>query len=321
MGNNAMIRPLRPLILLALACLACGGAEAAPTLRPASIVEGAVIRLGDLFADAGGAASDILAPAPPPGAHTIFDAAWLAAAAREHQLDWQPSSRLDQASVTRATRAVAAETIIARLIEEIGMRESVAGAELQLDNPALRLLVAAEAPNSIAIDGLAIEPRSGRFSAFIAAPAGSTEAERQHVTGRLVRMIDLPVLSHAMAPGDTIAADDIETMRVRAERLGADAMLDRHGLLGKTPRHSLRPHEPLRAGDVQAPILVHKGDLVTIVLETPALRLTAQGKALEDGAMGATLHIANTKSSRVIDARVTGPSTAAVETPPLLAAR
>jgi flagellar basal body P-ring formation protein FlgA len=316
-----MIRPLRPFALLALACLACGSAEAAPTLRPTSVVDGAVIRLGDLFADAGAVASDIVAPAPPPGARTIFDAAWLAASAREHQLDWQPASRLDQASVSRATRAIEAAAIAARLLEEIGMRESIVNAEIQLDNPALRLLVAAEAADTIAIDGLAIEPRSGRFFAFIAAPAGSSEAERQRVTGRIVRMIDLPVLSHAMTSGDTIAAGDIETMRVRAERLGGDAVLDRQSLLGKTPRHALRPHEPLRLGDIQTPILVHRGDLVTIVLETPTLRLTAQGKALDDGAMGALLHLANTKSNRVIDARVTGPNTAAVDTPPLLAAR
>jgi flagella basal body P-ring formation protein FlgA len=311
----------RPLLLLALACLACGSAEAAPALRDSSTVEGKVIRLSDLFSDAGSRASDVVAPAPPPGARTIFDAAWLAAVAHEHQLDWQPSSRLDQASVTRATRAIEGDAIAARLLTEIGTRESIAGAEIQLDNPALRLLVAAEAPNRIAVDGLAIEPRSGRFSAFVVAPAGSAEAERQRVTGRLIRVVDLPVLSHAMAPGDTIAATDIETMHARAERLGSDAVLDRRALLGKTPRRPLRPHEPLRAGDIQAPVLVHKGDLVSIVLETPTMRLTAQGKALEDGAMGATLHVANTKSNRVIDVHVTGPNMVAVDTTPLLAAR
>jgi flagella basal body P-ring formation protein FlgA len=110
-------------------------------------------------------------------------------------------------------------------------------------------------------------------------------------------------------------------MHARAERLGSDAVLDRRALLGKTPRRPLRPHEPLRAGDIQAPVLVHKGDLVSIVLETPTMRLTAQGKALEDGAMGATLHVANTKSNRVIDVHVTGPNMVAVDTTPLLAAR
>jgi flagella basal body P-ring formation protein FlgA len=316
-----MIRPLRPLLLLALACLAWGSAEAAPALRPASTVDGTVIRLGDIFADAGDRAGDVVAPAPPPGSRTIFDATWLAATAREHQLDWQPGSRLDQASVARATRAIEADAIAARLLAEIGTRQSVAGAEIQLDNPAFRLLVAADAPGDIAVDSLAVDPRSGRFFAFIAAPAGSADALRQRITGRLIRMIDLPVLSRAVAPGDTIVAADIETMRVRAERLGSDAVLDRRALIGKTPRRALRPHEPVRVGDIQAPLLVHKGDLVTIVLETPTMRLTAQGKALADGAMGATLQIANTKSNRLIDARVTGANTVAVDAPARLAAR
>ena len=316
-----MIRSLPALLLLACVCLAGGRAEAAPTLRASSTVADTVIRLGDLFADAGARASDVVAPPPPPGSRTIFDAAWLAATAREHELDWQPGSRLDQASVTRATRAIEADTIAARLLEEIGMRQSVASAEIQLDNPALRLLVAADAPADIAVDGLAVEPRSGRFSAVIAAPAGSVGAERQRVTGRLVRVIDLPVLGRAVAPGDTIAAADIETMRVRAERLGSDAVLDRHALIGKTPRRPLRPHEPLRIGDVQVPLLVHKGDLVTIVLETPTMRLTAQGKALADGARGAMLQVANTKSNRLIDARVTGANVVAVDAPANLAAR
>ena len=64
----------------------------------------------------------------------------------------------------------------------------------------------------------------------------------------------------------------------------------------------------MRAGDVQMPILVHKGDLVIIVLNTPSLQLTAQGKALEDGAMGAAIRVANTQSGRVIDAVVAGPN-------------
>lgn len=316
-----MIRSVRALLVLASVCLTCGGAEAAPALRATSTVASAVIRLGDLFADAGKRASDVVAPAPPPGSRTIFDAAWLAATAREHHLDWQPASRFDQASVTRATRAIEGDAIAARLLQEIGKRQSIGSAEIQLDNPALRLLVAADAPGNIAVDGLTVEPRSGRFSAIIAAPAGGTDAQHQRVTGRLIRMLDLPVLSRALAPGDTIAAADIETLRVRAERLGSDAVLDRRTLIGKTPRRLLRPHEPLRIGDIEVPLLVHKGDLVTIVLETPTMRLTAQGKALGDGAMGAMLQIANTKSNRLLDARVTGLDIVAVDAPSNLAAR
>ena len=48
---------------------------------------------------------------------------------------------------------------------------------------------------------------------------------------------------------------------------------------------------------------------------------SAQGKALEDGGMGAAIRIANTKSNRVIDATVAGPNLVAVTAAAQLAAR
>lgn len=317
-----MPRILSALVIVALAALIGIVAPAvAATLRPTATVESNVIRLGDLFADAGPHAADVVAPAPPAGSRTIFDADWLAATAREHQLDWQPASPFDRASVERATRSIAADAIAQRLLNEIGTRQSIDGAEIRLDNPGLRLQVPAESSGAIAVESLSVDPRSGRFTAMIAAPAGNADADRERVTGRLIRMVELPVLARPVAPGDVIAAQDIENLRLRAERVGADTITDRRELIGKTPRRALRAHEPLHAADVQAPIIVRKGDLVTIVLETPSLRLTTQGKALEDGAMGAAIRIANTKSNRVIDATVTGPNLAAVTPPARLAAR
>lgn len=305
-------------LLLVLAIVAPGGgaALAEPVLRPTAVVEGTAIRLGDLFAGAGAPSADVVAPAPPPGSRTIFNAAWLAAAAREHQLAWEPASPFDQAVVERATRAIGAEAILDRLRQEISEREPSQDFELQLDDRALRLLVPAEAPDAIAIDDLSIDPRSGRFSASVTAPAGAADAARRHVAGRLIRMITLTVLDRAMMPGETIGPGDIVTARLAADRVATDVLTDARELLGKTPRRPLRAQEPLRLGDIQARLVLHKGDLVTIVLETPSMRLTAEGKALEDGTMGAAVHVANTKSSRIIDARVTGTSTVAVDARP-----
>ncbi len=321
MRARAMTRRLVLLAVAGLAALAAAPARAEPALRPAATVDGDVIRLGDLFSDAGDRAGDIVAPAPPPGASTIFDATWLADTAREHDLAWQPGSRFDRATVERATRIVTGEAVTQRLRQEIARSEPIDGAQLLLDNAAFRLLVAKDAPDTIGVEGLTLDARTGRFTALVSAPTDDAAAERQRVTGRLIRMARLPALNRPVAPGEVIAARDIETQELRADRVGPDLIVDARELVGKTPRHALRAHEPLRAFDVQAPVIVHRDDLVTIVLETPTLRLSTQGKALEDGGMGATIRITNTKSSRVIDATVTGHNLVAVATPGLLAGR
>ena len=301
--------------LLAAMLFAASTAFGAPMLRPAVTVDGPVIRLGDLFSDAGALAADPVAAAPAAGMRMTFTSDWLAAMAREHRLAWTPSSAYDQAIVERASRTIGADRIARELLGEIGARQRVEDAELQLDNPGLRLVVAADAPDVVAIDGLAIDQRSGRVSAFVSAPAGDPAAMRQRVTARLVYHAELPVLNRALAPGVAIASGDLDVVKVRRDRIGADVATEAVQLIGKTPRRSLRAGEPVRLADVQLPILVHKGDLVTIVLDTGSLQLTAQGKALDDGAKDMLVRVENTKSSRIVDATVSGPGTVAVNRP------
>jgi flagellar basal body P-ring formation protein FlgA len=310
---------LGALTLFALTALAVVPARADPMLRPMVTVDSGVIRLGDLFSDAGAHAADIVAPAPPPGSRTIFDAAWLAAAAREHELDWQPASHFDHAWVERATRVVTADEVAQSLLAQIGQRQSVDGAQLQLDNAGLRLLVPADAPSGLAIADLSVDPRSGRFSATVS--AANDNATAQRVTGRLIRMVKLAVIDRALGPGDVIGERDITTLSARADRIPPDAVLAARDLIGKTPRRMLRAEEPVHSDDVQMPVVVHKGDLIILVLETPFMRLTAQAKALDDGGMNAVIRVANTKSNRMLDATVIGPNLAAVTPPAQLAAR
>lgn len=316
-----MTRLLAALALAGAAALVAVPAWAAPALRPAATVDAGVIRLGDLFTEAGPHAADVVAPAPPPGASTIFDANWLAAAAREHGLDWQPGSGFDRATVERATRVVGADAVTQRLREELARRQSVEGAQIELDNTAFRLLVAKDAPDSMAIEALTVDPRTGRFSALVSVPADDPAAERRRVTGHVLRMARLPALNRPVSPGETISERDIETVEMRAERVAPDLVAEARDLVGKTPRHPLQAHQALRALDVQMPLVVRKDDLVTIVLRSPSLQLSTQGKALEDGGMGATIRIANTKSNRVIDATVTGQNLVTVAAPALLAGR
>lgn len=308
--------------LVALAFFLPAAALARPMLRSSVVVDAPIIRLGDLFADAGAHAAAAVATAPAPGRSIVFDAAWLAARASEQHLDWRPPSRDVEVTVERAGEAVTADAIAARLRQELGDRLPQGLVRIDLDDPSARLFAAPGASPAITVDNLAYNERNGRLTALVSV-AGDGDAPVR-ITGHVYRMVKLPVLARPIAPGQVIATADLDTITVRAERMTETYFTVAADLVGKTPRRAIRPGEPIRPSDVQVPIVIHRGDLVTLVLRTPSLMLTARAKALEDGAQGAAIRLANTQSGRTLDAVVTGPGTAAVTTaamPPRLAAR
>jgi flagella basal body P-ring formation protein FlgA len=72
---------------------------------------------------------------------------------------------------------------------------------------------------------------------------------------------------------------------------------------------------PVAVADIEAPALVKKGDLVTVVLKSGMLNLTVQGRAMQGGAEGDSVHVINTASNRLMEGVVTGQQTVAVQAP------
>ncbi len=60
--------------------------------------------------------------------------------------------------------------------------------------------------------------------------------------------------------------------------------------------------------DVRAPLLVRKGDFVTMIYDTPAMRLTATGRALTNGSKGDSVRVLNTSTNKTIEAIADGPN-------------
>jgi flagellar basal body P-ring formation protein FlgA len=291
-----------------------GAAFAETMLLPNVTVSGDTIALGDLFRDAGVHASDPVAPAPALGTRATYNAAWLGAVAREHHLAWQPSSDFDRVTVERASRTIDADAIGQRILAAVAADTPNSDSSVQLDNPGLRFIVPAEASDSMALDALNVDARTGRFSVFVTAPANSDHGQRQRVSGRIIYQVTIAVPAHGMTIGEIFGASDVSETKLPRERVAPDAVTMPQQLIGKAARRILRAGETVRAGDIAEPVVVHKGDLVTIALSAAGMQLTAQGRALEDGPMGAAIRVANTQSNRVIDAAVAGPNQVVIGT-------
>ncbi len=277
-------------------------------LREYAEVNSKQVRLGDLFINAGKKADAIVAYAPKPGDRAVFDANWLYRVARAFKLEWRPMSIKEQIVVIRKSVVIGREEIEDAILSALLARGVSEDMSVELSNRMMRIYVASDKSATIEAEDVIFDRLTGRFTAILVAPAGSTSAQRIRVSGYMFKTAEAPVLVNQVAAGDIIKKDDIKWIRTRARRLQKDVILDANDLIGKTPRRGrgLGPGTPVRKSEVRRPVLVPKGSLVTIMLRSPGMVLTSQGKALENGSTGDTIRVANTRSKTVIDATVTG---------------
>jgi flagella basal body P-ring formation protein FlgA len=287
-------------------------ASAAFSLRNDVEVSDHLIRLGDLFSGAVPNPTRPVAEAPAPGESITLDANWLAAMARYAALPWQPQTRFDQVRVTRDGIAIEPGTVKIALLQALNAQGLTGDYDIDFDGDLPHLILPANTEPTVAVERLNYDPSSGRFAATIAAPAIGPAEANATITGRAYNLIDVPVLSRRVLPGDTITAADISWISMPSDRVALGVLTEVADLTGKTPRRPLRAQQPIRASDLMDAIAVTKGSLITVALQGSNMSLTVQGKALQNGAIGDTIRVVNTMSNRTLDAVVVSASRVAV---------
>ncbi len=112
------------------------------------------------------------------------------------------------------------------------------------------------------------------------------------------------VFTRDMQRDDIVTENDL-AWRSDGDRnpyIGAPEM--KSEVIGKTLRRSIRADRQFRVSDVELPAAVKKGEPVTLVYAKNGLKLTVDGKALEDAAIGASVRVLNNYSKRAVDAVV-----------------
>ncbi len=283
------------------------------TLRTAVLVEDNFIRLGDLFDYTGKYADAEIAYAPQPGKRAVFDARWLYRVARAYKLSWRPLSLKTRAVVERASHRIDREEIEDHLIaalRDYGVRDNM---EIELGNRSMKIYVAANESAKIGIEGMSIDRSTGRFNATLVTSADTPGVRRIRLTGRVHKLISVPVLTKRHSRRSVIRKHDVELINVRERKVGPDTITDAEQLVGMAAKRLIRAGAPIRTSQIQRPLLVTKGGLVTIFLKMANMNLTARGRALEDGSKGDVVRITNSQSKKVVEAKVTGANAVKVD--------
>jgi flagella basal body P-ring formation protein FlgA len=278
---------------------ATDNAAAGLTLKESVMVSDDVVRLGDLFEQPISMGDSPVAQAPLPGQTIVLDNRFLRSLIRAYSLDWAPVSKYQRVLVARQAQKIDPNQVTQQvrdaLRDYLGTDKEV---ELAFDVGDINLVLPTNVPATLAVQDIRFDPASQRFAVQLVVPASGPTLISRLVAGSVYETVQLPVLARSVAPGEVIQEADLDWLAIRIDRVAANAVTDPKQLVGMTARRPLRANQMLRMSDIAMASAIHRGTMVTLMVQTENMTLTTQGRALEDAAIGQPIRVINTMSNK-----------------------
>lgn len=296
----------RAIFLLPALALPARAEVAPPFPRPLVLAEDTVLRLGDIFENAGALADRTVGAAPAPGRRITLDASQLSGLARRHGLAWRPLSGEERSVVERPGRPLPREDVEAMLRDELSRLGLDADAELELPGFSPPLVPLGVLPQ-VMVEAPYVDTTSRRFAVTLVVSAEGMATQRIRLAGRAVPTVPVVIAARRMAVGDIVGPEDLREIRQRAERVRPGTAQRAEDVVGKQLRRPIGSDLPFMTVDLVAPSVISKNQLVLMVLEGPGISLTAQGRAMEAASLGQMVPVMNLMSRSVVEAEAIGP--------------
>ena len=317
MNRLALLTALLSLTTVPVQAAALRGAAQGNTVH----VTSDIVTVGDLFDDAGAAAQMEVARAPAPGKTIALDSGTLYGIAVTNHIAWEPAGlnqRVivmrdgDTVSGTPASSVATFAAVTAPLTPALAAKGAGDKLAILLDTGEQQhVLSALPAGAVLAVDTLEFDAGTRRFTARL---TDAANGQRYAVSGRAIQMIKVPVPTRRIAEGDTIRPEDIDYVDQRADQLRSDAVLKPALLTGKVAKRQLEASQPVQLRFLGQPIIIKRGDRVTMVVRNGGIFLTADGRAEADAGLGEIVRLTNSATNKQLEGIATGPGTAEIRT-------
>jgi flagella basal body P-ring formation protein FlgA len=117
------------------------------------------------------------------------------------------------------------------------------------------------------------------------------------------------VPAHDIPRGQTISESDLTYATLPGNAMMAGVVTSITAAKDMEARRMLRAGEAFRSDDVRRPIVVTKGETITMLFNAPGVELTATGRAMSEGGVGDTVMVQNPASFRMINGVISAPGT------------
>lgn len=117
------------------------------------------------------------------------------------------------------------------------------------------------------------------------------------------------VLSHNLPRHHVVQASDFSLRSTDISGLTRGYFQNPEQIIGHRLRRAMQAGTVLTPDALEVPLLVHRGQQVSIEGGNGSIRVRASGEALADGALGDQVRVRNLSSGKVLDARIIGEAT------------
>lgn len=201
-------------------------------------------------------------------------------------------------SMLKADEPLFAGTSVATLVEENLLASS--DREIPSDGRIELRLPQGLPEKGLRLDDFSFDARSGMFVTRLI----NTKGESIGFRGQAVIAVPVYVPVRRIQSGILLSPKDFHMVDIAMMAMPANTLRSPKDILGMESRRILLGGRPIVAGSISEPLVIERGDKVTIILSSGGLNLSAPGKALEDGAMGQDVRIVNLKSNVSLTATV-----------------
>ena len=173
--------------------------------------------------------------------------------------------------------------------------------EFELDQDAARWISAAE---SLTVHGDQ-SPSEGRHCFEITLQV-STEEKTIDVLAQvsLPPLVVVPV--RAIPRATRVRRTDLELRRLDSSVLIAGCVRQLDDVVGKEATRTLAMGKPIAMSHVREPLLVQRGDVVTVVVRAAGIRVRTQARARDDGSQGELVAVESLSDRKTYFAQVSG---------------
>jgi len=308
--NEQLFRATVLAAWLIVCCMAAQGAAAGgqpeSAVHDLACVTSKTVLLKDIatitarYGIADGIANIVVGSAPLPGKDRIFKRAHIITRLKQHKIDLKKTSLScpEQIRVTTLYKEFGQREIEEIITKHIYEQMPWDRREVTVSDVAVKPFRIADGHVTYNIEVGKNEGYLGRFSARVLFFVNGQFAKHVDV-GALIRVITPVVVSaRHIDRKQVITEEDIAAEEKDITHLGKDYVISTHDVVGMRATCDIGPDRIIKPAMFEKTPLIHKGDQVTVFVETDSFRISTAGEALQDGHAGDRIEIANTSSNQ-----------------------